>query len=104
MGGPEEGEKEQTEELICCADAGSECDGVPRVFGHAALAVWAVHRPEKSDNPTRVAAGVRVLQIRPNAVNILTPLLSLTVVELPTSSQPRQREKDHGSPYHASEQ
>lgn len=104
MGGPEEGEEEQTEEFIGCADAGSEGDGVPRVFGHAALAVGAVHRPEESDNPTRVAAGVRVLQIRPNAVNILALFLSLTVVELPTSSQPCQREKYHGCPYHASEE
>lgn len=74
------------------------------MFGHAALAVGTVHRPEESDNPTRVATGVRVLQIRPNAVNMLAPLLSLTVVELPASSQPCQCEKNHGGPYHPPQQ
>lgn len=73
------------------------------MFGHAALAIGTVHRPEESDYPTNVATGVRVLQIRPNAVNILTLFLSLIVVELPTSPQPRQREKDHGGPYHSPE-
>lgn len=77
---------------------------MPRVFGHAALTVGTVHRPEESDDPTRVATGVRVLQIRTNAVNILTPLLSLTVVELSTSSQPCQCEKNHSGPYHPSQQ
>lgn len=104
MSGKEEGEEQKAEELVGCADAGSEGDGVPRVLGHAALAVGAVHRPEESHNPTRVAAGVGVLQIGPNAVNIPTLLLRLAVIELSASSQPRQSEKDHGGPDHSPEQ
>lgn len=104
MSGPEESEEKEAEELIGCADAGPKCDRMPRVFGHAALAVGTVHGPEESNNPTRVAARVRVLQIGPNRINMLTLFLRLTIIQLPTSSQPRQREKDHGGPYHSPKQ
>jgi hypothetical protein len=73
------------------------------VFGYAALAKRTVHRSIKFDNTARTAAGVGILQIRPNCINLFTLLLRPFTIELSTAPQPRQCESRHCCPDEAAQ-